>query len=113
MGPARRGPQSPGRVHLRPARSRLRLRRHVGSVLRDFTVPVCFGTYTLPPDHLGAACESLAVAIEREEDLLVRELVQRYLAPWCGVAAARLPGHRRTDPVARLPDLLAAELKAI
>ena len=71
-----------------------------------------FGERTLPPDHLGAACEALACAIEREEDVLVHELVERYLAPWCGVASAHLVAAGREGTVAQLPGLFAAELRA-
>jgi len=66
---------------------------------------------TLPPDHLGAACEVLARSIEREEPVLIRELVKRYLDPWCAVAVDRLAP--RNDGVARLPGLFAAHLHAI
>lgn len=72
-----------------------------------------FGARTLPPDHLGAACEAIAVAIEREDRVLIRELVRRYLEPWCKVASERLAASKRNDVAARLPDLFAAELRAI
>lgn len=44
----------------------------------------------LPPDQLGAACEIYACAIEREEPVLVEELRQRYLLPWCDAAEQKL-----------------------
>lgn len=69
-----------------------------------------WGERSLPPDHLGVACDVLARAIERGEDVLVRELVDRYLDPWCEVARARLAS--RADPPARLPGLFAADLSA-
>jgi len=47
---------------------------------------------TLPPDHLGPACEILACAVEQEEAVLVRELCSRYLRPWSAVAHRRLAG---------------------
>lgn len=49
-----------------------------------------FGETRLPPDHLAVACEVCAVAAAREERVIVRELVQRYLRPWCQVATERL-----------------------
>lgn len=67
--------------------------------------------HVLPPDHLGADCEVLARAIEREETVLIRELVKRYLEPWCAVARARLAG--RTDAVAQLPEYFARDLAAL
>ncbi len=45
----------------------------------------------LPPDQLGAACEIYACAIERQEQVLVEELRDRYLLPWCDIAAQHLP----------------------
>lgn len=37
----------------------------------------------LSPDQLGVACEIMAVAVAREESVLIKELHGRYLAPWC------------------------------
>lgn len=48
------------------------------------------GADMLQPDHLAVACEVLAQAVAREEDLIVRELWSRYMAPWCDVALMRL-----------------------
>lgn len=45
--------------------------------------------------------------------MLIRELVKRYLEPWCEVASERLAASNRDDAVARLPGLFAAELSAI
>ena len=44
----------------------------------------------LPPDQLGAACETYACAIDREEPMLIDELRSRYLLPWCQAAAESL-----------------------
>lgn len=44
----------------------------------------------LPPDHLAIACEVLAVAVENDDGVLVRELLVRYVDPWCAAAEARL-----------------------
>ncbi|MCP4005797.1 MAG: hypothetical protein GY725_16525 [bacterium] len=64
----------------------------------------------LPPDHLGAACDVLACAIERGEDVLVRELRERYLEPWCAIASERLIGK---DPsIAGLPEVFASYLRS-
>lgn len=94
------------------------LGREGGAVREDWMRVIAhlglrFGARTLPPDHLGAACESIAVAIEREDPVLIRELVKRYLEPWCKVASERLAASKRNDVAARLPDLFAAELRAI
>lgn len=72
-----------------------------------------FGERTLPPDHLGAACEALACAIEREEAVLTHELVKRYLAPWCAVATERLARRERHAAVAALPGCFAAALRDV
>ncbi len=40
----------------------------------------------LPPDHLGPACEIFALAVEREEPVIVETLSQRYLLPWLELA---------------------------
>ena len=94
------------------------LGRDGGSVREDWMrvlahLGLRFGERTLPPDHLGAACEALAFAIEREETVLVRELVKRYLEPWCEVAASRLAAAQRDRVVAQLPGRFAEELRAI
>jgi hypothetical protein len=65
----------------------------------------------LPPDHLGAACEVLACAIEREERVLVRELCERYLLPWCSAASACLKDE--DSVLAALPEQLALDLGAL
>ena len=44
----------------------------------------------LPPDQLGVACEVFACAVEAQEPVLQRELLVRYLLPWCELALARL-----------------------
>lgn len=49
-----------------------------------------FSDIRLPPDHLAVACEVLAVAQARNESVIVRELLARYLRPWCEVARHRL-----------------------
>jgi hypothetical protein len=64
----------------------------------------------LPPDHLGAACDVLAYAITRDENVLIRELCKRYLEPWCAVASHQLSG--KDDVIARLPEAFAADLRA-
>ncbi|MBW2244018.1 MAG: hypothetical protein JRH01_18715 [Deltaproteobacteria bacterium] len=65
---------------------------------------------TLPPDHLGVACDVVARAIEHEEHVLIRELRARYLDPWCEIARERLAG--RDDDLARLPERFSADLVA-
>ncbi|GAG41560.1 unnamed protein product, partial [marine sediment metagenome] len=52
----------------------------------------------LPPDHLAPGCEALAIAIDREDEVMVSELRERYLLPWCKFAHERLtddPGTMR------------------
>jgi len=44
----------------------------------------------LPPDQLGAACEIYACAIQQDESVLIEELRNRYLLPWCEVAGRSL-----------------------
>lgn len=67
--------------------------------------------HSLPPDHLGAACEVLACAIEAEETVLIRELCKRYLIPWSEVAHARLS--QRDDSLATLPHRFERDLRAL
>ena len=44
----------------------------------------------LPPDHLGLACELFAIAIEKQEEVLVKELAERFFIPWCALACETL-----------------------
>lgn len=44
----------------------------------------------LPPDQLGPACEIFAMAVEREEPVIVDTLAQRYLVPWLDLAQSQL-----------------------
>lgn len=44
----------------------------------------------LPPDQLGPACEIFAMAVEREEPVIVETLSQRYLLPWLEQAQNQL-----------------------
>jgi|ThiBioDrversion2_2_1062182.scaffolds.fasta_scaffold35925_2 hypothetical protein len=48
------------------------------------------GEHMLPPDHLAIDCEIFASAVARSEDVIVRELSERYLSPWCDTAIRRL-----------------------
>lgn len=48
----------------------------------------------LPPDHLALVCELYALAIEREEPVLVEGLAGRYLLPWVQAALAALPAEQ-------------------
>jgi hypothetical protein len=63
---------------------------------------------SLPPDHLGAACDVLTCAILRDERVLIHELRKRYLEPWCAVASERLAG--KSHAIASLPEMFAADL---
>ncbi len=49
-----------------------------------------WGEESLPPDHLAPACEALAAAIDREDDVMVDEICKRYMLPWCEAARKRL-----------------------
>jgi hypothetical protein len=62
----------------------------------------------LPPDHLGAACDVLSCAIRHDEQLLIGELRERYLDPWCAIASERLSG--ADQAIAGLPGAFAAVL---
>lgn len=44
----------------------------------------------LPPDQLGPACEIFALAVEREESVIIENLAQRYLIPWAELAQQQL-----------------------
>ena len=65
----------------------------------------------LPPDQLGAACEVYAYAIEREEAMLIRELRQRYLIPWCEFAKSQLQGEH--SPLLFLPESFEQDLQEV
>ncbi len=47
--------------------------------------------HRLPPDHLAPICELQALAIEREESVLVEGLANRFLLPWVQAALGTLP----------------------
>ena len=65
----------------------------------------------LPPDQLGAACEIYACAIERQEKVLITELRDRYLLPWCDYAAQNLA--QKEPELQRLVDSFKEDLVAI
>jgi hypothetical protein len=79
----------------------LRVASHLG---------LTFSDHTLPPDHLGIACELLACALRDEEDVLVRELCTRYLRPWCAWARSRLAAE--AGPLGALPARFEADLRS-
>jgi len=92
------------------------LGREGGTVREDWMrviahLGLSWGDRSLPPDHLGVACEVLACAIVQEEPVLIRELCKRYLEPWCQAATARLGG--RSDGLDRIPVRFAADLRAL
>ena len=62
----------------------------------------------LPPDHLAAACDVVVCAILRGEGVLIRELRERYLEPWCSVASDRLAG--KDEAIECIPERFAADL---
>jgi len=63
----------------------------------------------LPPDHVAAACELLAAALENGDDRLADELRRRYLQPWCAVARERLAAD--ASPLLPLADAFAEDLQ--
>lgn len=65
----------------------------------------------LPPDHLAIACEVLAAAVENDDAVLVRELLARYLDPWCAAAAARVADE--TSPAVALVAAFRTDLAAL
>ena len=65
----------------------------------------------LPPDQLGAACEIYACAIEQGEQMLIEELRDRYLSPWCDMAAHSLT--RAESSLLPLVQRFSTDLKAI
>jgi hypothetical protein len=67
-----------------------------------------FGDIRLPPDHLAVACEVLAVAQQRDEEVIVAELLRRYIAPWCTIAAQKLTASG--SALAAIPERFAADL---
>lgn len=68
-----------------------------GSTLREALLRVAeyleVGTsgQRLPPDHLALACELYAIAIEREEPVLIDGLMQHCIAPWAEAARVAIP----------------------
>jgi len=64
--------------------------------------------HILPPDHLAVACDVMVCAIEREEEVLIRELRRRYLDVWCERASQRLACGEAA--IAQLPARFAADL---
>ena len=92
------------------------LRREGGAVREDWMrvaglLALEWNDVTLPPDQLGAACEIYAVAVEREEPVLIEELRRRYLLPWCEFAKARLA--QDGSDLGFLPERFEADLLAI
>lgn len=90
------------------------LGREGGSVREDLMRAADYlglegGERRLPPDHLAPACEVFALAIEREEPVLVAGLRERYLAPWAAEAAARLAD---LPPMLALVQRFAADIAA-
>ena len=65
----------------------------------------------LPPDQLGVACEIYAVAITRNEPVLVEELRARYLLPWCEVARRRL--ELEESRLVFLPERFEQDLRSV
>ncbi len=92
------------------------LGRDGGAVREDWMrvishLDVSWGEHSLPPDHLGAACEILALAIEAEDAVLIRELCARYQLPWTELANTRLS--QRSDSLALLPARFAEDLEQL
>lgn len=92
------------------------LGREGGAVREDWMrvfahLGLTWGERALPPDHIGAVCEALACAIERNDAVLVQEIRKRYLEPWCAVARTRLGEH--SAALRGIPDAFAADLGGV
>jgi len=66
---------------------------------------------TLPPDHLAPSCEALATAIEREDEVMVSELCERFFLPWCERASERLADE--TDSMRALAECFQSDLRRL
>ena len=83
-----------------------------GSNVREALVRVMvhlelnWGETTLPPDHVAVICDLLACALAEDERVLVHELLERYLLPWCEQAITRLAD----SPLQALPVLFREDL---
>lgn len=92
------------------------LRQEGSSVREDWLrvishLGLTWDAVNLPPDQLGAACEIYACAIEREEPVLIQELRERYLLPWCRFALQELT--EINSPLSALAESFAEDLLAI
>jgi hypothetical protein len=65
----------------------------------------------ISPDHVAAACEVLAAAVENDDRVLVRELFARYVDPWCAEATKRLADH--PSPARDLLDSFVTDLALV
>lgn len=100
-------PKVPLLLHAAMSRDGAAVREDFMLVLRHLGLG--WSEHVLPADHLGAVCEILAVAVTRGEDVLLRELHQRYLAPWCDFAVRTL--EERDSPLQCLPERFALALE--
>lgn len=64
----------------------------------------------LPPDHLAIACEAIAVAVDKDESVIVSEVLERYLFPWCELALTSLG---TKEILRRVPLLFKEELNSL
>jgi len=64
--------------------------------------------HRLTPDHLASACEIFAIAVDRNEKMLIRELSQRYLLPYCNKAESKLM--TLSPSLAELPKLFREDI---
>lgn len=101
-------PPLPLLLHTAVGRDGAAVREDVMRVLQH--LGLAWSDHVLPADHLGPVCEVLAVAVSRDDTVLVRELVARYLGPWCAFARASLAP--RGSPLGGLVDRFEALLAA-
>lgn len=100
-------PLVPLLLHAGMSRDGAAVREDIMLVLRHLGLG--WSDHVLPADHLGAVCEILAVAADRGEKVLLRELLRRYIAPWCAFAVRTL--EERGSSLRCLPERFARTLE--
>ena len=101
-------PRVPLVLHAALGREGAQLREELSRVARFLQLH--WRQQVLPPDHLAAACELLAAALENDDEPLAAELRRRYLRPWCAVARERLAAD--DGPLRVLADAFAEDVEA-
>jgi hypothetical protein len=99
-------PRVPLLLHAALGREGAQLREELSRVARFLQLR--WRERVLPPDHVAAACELLAAALENGDEGLAAELRRRYLQPWCALARERLAADQ--SPLLALADAFAEDL---